>query len=239
MTDNWTDRLSEYLDGELPESERAALEAHLETCPSCRETLADLRRIVVRARSLDDRPPSRDLWSGVAGRIGMPEWIGAAQTSGPARPINPVERIVAAPRRRGITFSVPQLLAAGIALAVASAGGAWLVHPDSTRVASAPVRSAPAPGDDRGLRRRTAVRSYDAAVHDLERILAEGRGRLDSTTVRVLEQNLALIDRAIAQAERAVAADSANAYLNSHLAETMRRKLDLLRQAASLVSAVS
>jgi hypothetical protein len=36
-----------------------------------------------------------------------------------------------------------------------------------------------------------------------------------------------------------VAADSANAYLNSHLAETMRRKLDLLRQAASLVSAAS
>jgi hypothetical protein len=76
-------------------------------------------------------------------------------------------------------------------------------------------------------------------VDDLERILAEGRGRLDTTTVRVLEQNLALIDRAIAQAQRAVAADSANVYLNSHLAETMRRKIDLLRQAAALVSAVS
>jgi hypothetical protein len=36
-----------------------------------------------------------------------------------------------------------------------------------------------------------------------------------------------------------VAADSANIYLNSHLAETRRRKLELLRQAASLVSAVS
>jgi hypothetical protein len=84
-----------------------------------------------------------------------------------------------------------------------------------------------------------AARSYDSAVDDLERILAEGRGRLDSTTVRVLEQNLALIDRAIAQAQRAVAADSANVYLNTHLAETMRRKIDLLRQAAALVSAVS
>jgi hypothetical protein len=84
-----------------------------------------------------------------------------------------------------------------------------------------------------------AARSYDSAVDDLERVLAEGRGRLDSTTVRVLEQNLALIDRAIAQAQRAVAADSANVYLNTHLAETMRRKIDLLRQAAALVSAVS
>jgi hypothetical protein len=70
-------------------------------------------------------------------------------------------------------------------------------------------------------------------------VLAQGRGKLDTATVRVLEQNLATIDRAIAQAQQAVAADSANLYLNSHLAATMRRKLDLLRQAAALVAAVS
>jgi len=83
--------------------------------------------------------------------------------------------------------------------------------------------------------RPTAAQSYAAAVADLERVLAEGRGRLDTTTVRVIEQNLAAIDRAIAEAQRALDADSANLYLNSHLAETMRRKLDLLRQAAALV----
>ena len=83
------------------------------------------------------------------------------------------------------------------------------------------------------------ARGYDGAVADLERVLAEGRGRLDTTTVRVIERNLATIDSAIAQAQRAVAADSGNAYLNSHLAETMRRKLELLRQAAALVSSVS
>ena len=38
---------------------------------------------------------------------------------------------------------------------------------------------------------------------------------------------------------RAVATDSANLYLNTHLAATMRRKLELLRQAAALVAAVS
>ena len=215
MGDQWTDRLSEYLDGEMAEPEEAALEAHLGTCAACSETLAGLRRIVVRARSLEDRPPSGDLWSGVAARIG------------------------AGPRRRRLTFSVPQLLAAGIALAVLSGGSAWLLHPDPARVAAmqpaapgtVPVATVGSTG--------AAGRSYDSAVDDLERVLAEGRGRLDSATVRVLEQNLALIDRAIAQAQRAVAADSANIYLNTHLAETMRRKIDLLRQAAALVSAVS
>ncbi len=86
---------------------------------------------------------------------------------------------------------------------------------------------------------QAAARSYDVAVADLGRVLDAGRGRLDTTTVRVIERNLATIDSAIAQAQRAVAADSANLYLNSHLAETMRRKLELLRQAAALVSSVT
>jgi hypothetical protein len=214
MSDQWTDRLSEYLDGDLAEAETAALESHLDACATCRETLAGLRRIVVRARSLEDRPPSRDLWSGVATRIG------------------------AGPSRRRLSFSVPQLLAAGIALAVLSGGGAWLLHPDPARVATVPFAAPGVPVTTVGST-GVAGRNYDSAVDDLERILADGRGRLDSTTVRVLEQNLALIDRAIAQAQRAVAADSANVYLNTHLAETMRRKIDLLRQAAALVSAVS
>jgi hypothetical protein len=81
----------------------------------------------------------------------------------------------------------------------------------------------------------TAAQSYAAAVADLERVLAGGRSQLDSTTIRIIEQNLAVIDQAIAQAERALQADPANLYLNTHLAETMRRKLDLLRQAATLV----
>jgi anti-sigma factor RsiW len=220
MSDQWTDRLSEYLDGELKGSERALLEAHLERCEDCAETLAGLRRVLRRARTLEDRPPAADLWAGVATRIGAP-----------------TRRSLAS--RRRFTFSLPQLLAAGVALAVLSGSGAWLLHPASQTIAVQPlaVPSGAVPVTTVGG--PSAARSYDAAVDDLERILADGRERLDTATVRVLEQNLALIDRAIADARRAVAADSANMYLNTHLAETMRRKVDLLRQAAALVAAVS
>jgi hypothetical protein len=82
---------------------------------------------------------------------------------------------------------------------------------------------------------RSASQSYATAVADLERVVLSGREQLDTATVRIIEQNLATIDRAIAQAQRALDADPANLYLNTHLAETMRRKLDLLRQAATLV----
>jgi len=231
MSDLWTERLSEYLDDELAPEERTALAAHLERCPECSATLADLRRVVARARSLEPGGPTADLWPGIAQRIGA----GAA----PVR---------AAPRERfrRVTFSLPQLLAAGIALMVLSGGSVWLLRPGGT-AASAPIAALPgtpavpaagSTGTPVSWQRRAAP-GYDAAVAELEQVLEQGRGRLDTATVRVLEQNLKVIDQAIEQARRAVAADSANAYLNSHLAETMRRKLDLLRQAASLVSAAS
>ena len=80
---------------------------------------------------------------------------------------------------------------------------------------------------------------YAAAVADLERLLAQRRGQLDTTTVRVIEKNLGIIDRAIRDAQSALAADPANAYLNQHLAQAMRRKLELLRQATTLAGARS
>jgi hypothetical protein len=228
MSDAWTDRLSEYLDAELAPEERASLAAHLKECAECSATLDDLRRVVTRARALESGGPATDLWPGIAQRIGS--------ASGPVH-LAPGER------SRRISFSLPQLLAAGVALMVLSGGSVWLLRP-SGRTGSAPVAALPTPSAAPGTAspvswQRRAAPGYDAAVADLERVLEQGRGRLDTATVRVLEQNLRVIDQAIEQARRAVAADSANAYLNSHLAETMRRKLDLLRQAASLVSAAS
>jgi anti-sigma factor RsiW len=227
MTDPWTDRLSEYLDGELPAEERTALESHLRHCVACGAALADLKRIVRRAGALDDRPPERDLWPGIAARIGVPAAVDKV-----------AETRLASRTPRRWAFSLPQLAAAGIALMALSGAAAWLLHPAGTAMVlthqPAPVVVPVAAGSA-----RPAERSYDVAVAELQQVLAQNRGRLDTTTVRVIEQNLATIDRAIAQAQRALAADSANIYLNSHLAETMRRKLELLRQAAALVSAVS
>jgi anti-sigma factor RsiW len=227
MNDRWTDRLSDYLDGELPDGERIALEAHLQSCAECSAILADLRRVVHRARAWrEDQSPPGDLWPGIASRIG------ALPTASPAIVDLTSRRLKA----RRWTFSLPQLAAAGLALMTLSGGAVWLVssrsQPEAGPTSAAVATSAPTVPV---AMRPNASQSYAAAVADLERVLAQGRGKLDSTTINVIEQNLAAIDRAIADAQRALEADSANLYLNTHLAETMRRKLDLLRQAAALV----
>lgn len=77
---------------------------------------------------------------------------------------------------------------------------------------------------------------YNAAVSDLERILRDDRDRLDPRTVLIIERNLKAIDDAINEARMALNDDPANEYLNSHLADARRRKLDLLRTATSLAS---
>jgi hypothetical protein len=132
---------------------------------------------------------------------------------------------------------MPQLAAAAIFLMTLSGGTAWLLRSSALSPNAGPIATAPAPaGAPVAINAsNSASQSYSAAIADLERVLAGGRGQLDTTTVRVIEQNLAAIDRAIAQAQQALLADPANLYLNTHLAETMRRKLDLLRQAATLV----
>jgi hypothetical protein len=232
MSDQWTDRLSEYLDDELAPDERVALEIHLRHCTACGAVLADLKRIVARARGLEERLPDHDLWPGIAARIG----VGSGEV--------PAIDLGAARARRRWSFSLPQLIAAGLALTTLSGGTAWLLHPAGTTAMAErqPATTIPVVSvgtSDASVRARVAGQSYAAAVSDLERVLEQNRGRLDTSTVRVIERNLATIDSAIAQAQRALAADSSNVYLNSHLAETRQRKLELLRQAAALVSSVS
>ena len=78
-----------------------------------------------------------------------------------------------------------------------------------------------------------------AVIDELQLALRDHRAQLDTTTVRVLEENLATIDRAIAEAQEALAADPANHYLNAHLAATLRTKVRLLNRATALISAAS
>ena len=226
MSDRWTDSLSDYLDEELEPSERGAVELHLRDCGECAATLAALRRVVGHARSLSERAehapgPDRDLWPAIAERIaGRP-------------PAIPISRGASWSERR-VTFSVTQLAAACVALAVISGAAVWYARTTGQRDAgllipgSAPTAVAPAGS--------TAATS-SAAVEELRQALANGQDELDPVTVRTLEESLMIIDVAIQQARRALDADPRNPYVRAHLDETMRRKVDLLHRATMLASA--
>lgn len=219
MTDKWMDRLSEYVDGELPRADASRLEDHLQGCAECRAVLEDVRGVVARAAALQDREPAVDLWPGIA-----------AQLPTPVTPIA-VGRRMAGWR---LSLSLPQLVAASLAMLLLGSGAVWMAldrgptpGPTVTPASTALVPAA------------SPAATYGAAIADLEQVLQEARPALDTSTVRIIEQSLSAIDRAIAEAEAALAEDPASLYLHNHLNTTMQRKLELLNQAAALATAAS
>jgi anti-sigma factor RsiW len=221
MNDQWTDRLSAYVDGELARGEREGLEAHLATCAECRGTLEELRRVVARAKALEDRPPTADLWSGIYARLTPGRRPGVSRDTTARR----------LPWR--VSFNVPQLIAASIVLMLLAGGSVWLAlrsrqQAPGTELALFSEGGSPA--------MNAAWTSTDVAVAELQDALTRNEGRLDTATVRVVRQNLAVIDKAIGEAQRALKADPGNAYLNLHLANTMHQKIELLRRANALAA---
>jgi hypothetical protein len=230
MTDPWMDRLSEYADGELDAAGVREIELHLRSCQPCCDALSDLRRMRAAVRALPARPPDADLWPGVAVRLTPRER--AVESAGPESP----GRRWADVARRRWSFSLPQLAAAAAMLALAGAAAMWSLQPGTTDPElagggeSTPIAVSLA---------NFADPQFDAAVADLQQTLEAGRDLLDPKTIEILERNLRAIDDAITEARRALEADPANTFLNSHLAGARQRKLQLLRQAAAMAAAAS
>lgn len=274
MTDPWTERLSDFVDGELSAPEQQQLEVHLSSCEECSSVLAGLRSVALQAKELVDTPPPADLWPGIAARIGVER----ASSMGA-----PVTAKRAATRRglldwldRRFTITVPQAAAAAAGLIAVVGVASWLalgqrsqptriVAGADTTVLAPPVATLPSPDTSTGgaptttpplaaeaanVPPRPAAASrgttvavagfdprYDATIAELQRVLAQERDRLDPKTIQVLETNLKIIDKAVADARRAVESDPSNLYLRNHLASVMKRKADLLRQATLLAEA--
>jgi hypothetical protein len=224
MTD-WTDRLSDYLDGDMSGDELMALEAALQRDAELRAVLEELRVVREAAGSLPSRNPADDLWPGIQARIEQGESAGVVSLTEVGR------------ARRRVSFTIPQLAAAAVALLVLGSASVWVaVNSGSPAVdGGSPIAVAPAPeaafvsaGEENG------AFSYEATLESLEEQLRLGRDRLDPKTVEALESSLATIDRAIARAQEALEADPASVYLNRHLADARTRKLLVLQQAARL-----
>jgi len=208
----WTDLLSGYLDEELDPVTRRRVADHLAACATCREVLADLEEIVVAAPHYRGRVPERDLWTGIASAIEADR----------VRPL-PVGR-------RWLSGSARRLLAAGITLAVLGGGGGYWLAQQSRAGAALPLAELPIAGQ--AIPAGFDNEAYDRAVAELEEVLAANRNRLDTATVRVVEESLRTIDDAIADARLAIQRDSANAYLNGQIAAHLRKKVTVLRLAA-------
>jgi hypothetical protein len=204
--------IGDLLDGELSAADVEKLESHLGECAECRAERAELDVLLASTAELERQiTPSRDLWRGIESRI--------ATADG---------KIV-----RGPWWSSSWLgwaAAAGLVVALGVQMMGNRETPEVTEsVASAPDRSEIA-----------LVASVSEAAHardgllqvrtDLLRSITERRDSLDSETRQMVDENLLVIDQAIADIFHALQENPENRGLEFLLASTYQHEVSFLKQ---------
>jgi hypothetical protein len=215
-------RFADYLTDALSAAERAAVDAHLAGCARCAGVLAALDERPAASPKLPVLAPKHDLWSAIAARI-EPR----------------VLTLGGRPARRSVPlrWRAAQLLGAAALLVASTAVVTRLVVLRDQSTAPAGVAVNPiTPG---GLvpvanRHEQLIRTYDEEIAQLDSAVRERRGQLDTTTVKIIEKNLRVIDKAIDESRAALAKDPKSHFLNEQLTRVLDQKVGLLRTAALL-----
>ncbi len=211
--------LNDYVDGELDDGARAAVREHLAGCPTCAADVAWIGRVRgdVRAlpRAIEPPPGVRE---GIRARLNArsaPRWSRRSL-------------LVAAVALVALTASVTRWAVLRSNGAAEQAGPAAAAGNATSRVAGVSEGRLGAQSfvDLRGTEDR-----YRAAIGELERAVLRQPGRLSPTTLRILRQNLEVIDGAIAESRAALVRDPGDAGLGRMVLFAYDQKLELLRRA--------
>lgn len=217
--DDFDAALSPLLEGDLDADARRVAEAHAAECRRCASLLSDLAEIRADASRLPLLRPSRDLWDGISARIEAPA-------------IDIRERASVRAWQRP-----SRLAAAAVLLVAGTATATWSIARrgagDQPVVAQAPTTLTD------GATATLAVRlgaAYDPEIADLRAIIASRADALDPATIRVVDENLRIIDEAIGRLRTALVDAPENAYLARQLARAYDTKLETLRRVVSMTA---
>ena len=212
------ERLDDWVDGALPAGAASDVEAHLASCPLCRERERRLRQVLAHAASLPRSvTPPRDLWPGIARRVER-ERSWSLATGGWS----------------------PWALAAAATVVVGLVAVLWSGRaPSAVRTVEIPAATPearllalPSVVSDPVL--AAAERDYEAAANALLEALQQRRSQLQPETLAAVRTNLDVIDRALAEVRQALARNPSNPELNRMLVATHRKKVDVLRRVVKL-----
>jgi predicted anti-sigma-YlaC factor YlaD len=198
--------IGDRLEGTIRPADRVRLEAHLESCPECRELMEDFRKIAESARGLDDEEtPSASVWPAIAAGV-------RAVRRGRSR---------AAVRR----FAVPRwAYAAGFVFLAAAVG---LV------VGLSPWRSAAQPGMSPEqtatmAKLEEAETHYKLAIQALSEALETGPSVIGSSTAALFARDLGAVDSAIQACREAVDREPGSVDARVFLLAAYQKKVEIL-----------
>lgn len=223
--------LDDFVDGVLDPRAERDVRRHLMQCDGCRAEERALRTLLEHAARLDaEILPERELWAGIAPRLGVRSEGGVA---GEREAADAETRVHERVRPRRLPWWM--LAAASVAL-VATTARVTLELAPRGGLAELPVeRAAPPPAAATAFAAfRPSEREYELAIGELSAVLEARRESLAPETVAVVEANLQVIDRAIAESRAALAADPASGELARMLADAYNAKLGVLHRMVQL-----
>lgn len=97
-----------------------------------------------------------------------------------------------------------------------------------------PIASAQLVSVDQQSALEQSEQVYGKEIAMLQAVVSQRKTQLDSSTVAIIEQNLKIIDAAIARSRAALAKDPASLLLSEQLTHVLDKKVELLRTAALL-----
>jgi hypothetical protein len=227
--------LDDLLEGGLDAARREALDEHAAGCDPCRALTADLQRIAQVAATLERHAAPRDGWSKLARCLEAEPAFGEARRRATETREAP----------RGVQHWTWLAAAAVLILAV----GVTLVMlrrengsgPGATPVGSAQPRLAGnAQTNDLvesvEAEMQQAASHFENAISGLEQLANQNDSPLDPEVTTQLRQNLAVIDKAIAESRTALRAQPESQLAQESLFDAFRRKVALLQDTIALMN---
>ncbi|MEO5511014.1 MAG: zf-HC2 domain-containing protein [Longimicrobiales bacterium] len=227
------DRVQDYVDDLLCPEERAEVEQHLAACAQCLSEVAALRDLVADLHNLPaEIQPDSDLLSVIHARIDA-HATHATDATHATHTTDTTDTTTAARLRDRSLYSLryPLAAAAVVLIAVSTALTVMLVQRNggSVRLGNNGSRN----GSTVLASRQTSAvdQRYSEATAELENLLQSQRSQLAPETIRLVEENLRVIDQALAEARAALREDPSDPALSDFVRSAYEKKIDLLRHA--------
>ena len=228
--------LPDYLEAHgLSPMQRAAADRHAVGCAACSALAADLRAIATRANQLPSLAPSRDLWTRIEAAIESPVVVLPRRAEAPPSAPRRWSRFAAAASllvavTAGVTYTITSRSLGAPAGPAATDSAASSAASSTTARSSGTATVAP---NVVAVSHPSASETFDREIASLRTLVDERRRDLDPVTIAVVQKNLRLIDRAIAESKAALANDPASVFLNDRLTHAYETKLQVMRALAT------
>lgn len=213
--------LSEWIDGTLDAQLRAECERHIADCPRCRELHSTLTRLVLDVGAMPrglEPPPTQ--WSRLSSRL------------------DDASRATAMQRRPW-----GMALAAMLLLTALGIGWWW-------KVAHRHVVTPPGASSSHGIMAQPVLATevplpadlvaMEQALHDarstVNAVVEKRRTQLSPLTIKIIDENLGVMEDATRQIRAALAHDPSNTSLQQMLVASHRRQLAMLQQVTLLAA---